>query len=59
MQEQWVKSPVAGLVSDIRITGVSVKGVTLAGDDTLRRKKVSQLRKVKIDRLQRYHPEAY
>jgi hypothetical protein len=29
MQEQWVKSPVAGVVSDIRIQGVSVKGVTL------------------------------
>jgi membrane-bound metal-dependent hydrolase YbcI (DUF457 family) len=28
-EEQWVKSPVAGVVSDIRIQGVSVKGVTL------------------------------
>ena len=29
MQQQWVKSPVAGLVSDIRVVGVTTKGVDL------------------------------
>jgi hypothetical protein len=29
LENQWVKSPVAGTVSDIRVTGVTTKGVTL------------------------------
>ena len=29
LEDQWVRSPVAGLISDIRITGVTTKGVTL------------------------------
>jgi multidrug resistance efflux pump len=29
LEDQWVRSPVSGLISDIRITGVTTKGVTL------------------------------
>ncbi|MCA9839290.1 MAG: metal-dependent hydrolase [Trueperaceae bacterium] len=29
MEHQWVKAPVAGLVSDIRLVGVSIKGIDL------------------------------
>jgi hypothetical protein len=29
LEDQWVRIPVAGLVSDIRITGVTTKGVTV------------------------------
>ena len=29
LAKQWVKAPVAGLVSDVRLIGVTTKGVTL------------------------------
>ena len=29
LEQQWVRAPVEGLISDIRITGVTTKGVSL------------------------------